>query len=84
MPTILTLEHQPLVDMLPWQPVKDVVCLPAEDDMRIYCMGVNERARGISVEEKIQQCEVISSTLSKPGKSSYIKVSWLKSVQTSN
>lgn len=56
-PTILTLDHQPLVDMLLWQPVKDVVCLPAEDDVRIYCMGVNERARGITVEEKIQQGE---------------------------
>lgn len=43
-PTILILEHQPLVGMLPWQQ-KDVLCLPVEDDVRVYCTSVNERER---------------------------------------
>lgn len=43
-PSILILEHHPLVDTLPWQQ-KDVLCLSVEDDVRTYCTSVSERER---------------------------------------
>lgn len=70
-PTILILEHQPLVGMLPWQ-LKDVLCLPVKDDVRVYCRRVNERERERVSRRRMGSkrenicggwCEVVSSTL---------------------